>query len=71
MNEDDVMRLVRARADDAADGLPPERCTECMVGQGDNCHCSEPVDSRALRWLLVAVVAFWGGVAWLVKWCAT
>lgn len=43
------------------------RCTDCMVGQGDDCHCREPVDGRALRWLLVALVCFWGLLAWGVK----
>ena len=50
-----------------------ESCPPCSGHclQGRSCPANVPRDPSAMRWVLVAVVAFWGGVAWLVKWCAT
>ena len=44
-----------------------DRCTDCMLGQGDDCHCRQPVDARAMRWLVLGLVAFWSVIAYLVR----
>lgn len=50
----------------------PHRCTDCQVGQGDYCHCSEPIpiDPVAVRWLWVALTVFWIGIVELVTRCS-
>lgn len=36
-----------------------DRCTDCMVGQGDDCHCWRPADPITLRWVAVGLAVFW------------
>ena len=43
-------------------GTGAERCADCMVGQGDDCHCRTPLaplDPRVRRWVWLADIAFW------------
>lgn len=47
-----------------------ERCTDCMQGQGDDCHCREPINLRGMRWCAVALVAFWVLAAIGLRSCA-
>lgn len=53
-----------------SENVTPEPCARCQVGQGDDCHCRGPIDNRAVRWLSVGMVVFWGLVATLVRSCA-
>lgn len=46
------------------------RCTDCMEGQGDDCHCREPADPRALRWMLVVSAVVWALIGFAVRSCA-
>lgn len=43
-------------------GTGAERCADCMVGQGDDCHCRtplDPLDPRVRRLVWLADLAFW------------
>jgi hypothetical protein len=41
-----------------------------MQGQGDDCHCREPINLRGMRWYAVALVAFWLLLALAVRSCS-
>lgn len=44
----------------------PDRCTDCMVGQGRRCHCATQADYVAMRWAVLTIAVFWALVAVVV-----
>lgn len=57
--------MLNLRTDRARQRVVPQRCTNCMVGQGRNCTCRKPRPARELSqaeawWLiLAALLGFW------------
>ena len=45
------------------------RCTDCMVGQGEDCHCRKPLDpAHAALMLACLFVVTWAPALALLWW---